>query len=112
MEKVIVRHVDDSPTVDCPCGRSTRIITFKDTPKLNIHRTEIKDSQKHYHKQTTEVYYILEGSGEVFLDGEAVKLSAGQVIYIPPGVRHQVIGRVTALIVGVPAFLESDEFFD
>ena len=112
MEKVIVRHVKDVTPVPCPCGQSTRIITIKDTPKLNVHRTEIKNSQRHYHKNTTEVYYILDGNGTMIVDEETVDLSAGVCVYIPPGVRHQVNGHVQTLIMGVPAFKDADEFFD
>ena len=112
MEKVIVRHVENVPPIACPCGQSTRIITYKDTSKLNIHRTEISNSEKHYHKKTTEVYYILKGSGTMDLDGQTVNLTPGQVVYIPPKVRHQVTGNITTIIVGVPAFKNEDEFFD
>jgi mannose-6-phosphate isomerase-like protein (cupin superfamily) len=112
MENVIVRHVDNVSPVPCPCGQSTRVITHKDTPKLNIHRTEIKDSEKHYHKKTTEVYYITKGSGTMELDGKPFDLTPGLVIYIPQNVRHQVFGTITAIIVGVPAFHENDEYFD
>lgn len=34
--------------------------------------------------KSSEVYYILEGEGEMYIAEEKVKVSAGQVIYIPP----------------------------
>jgi mannose-6-phosphate isomerase-like protein (cupin superfamily) len=111
-EKPIIRHADDVTPVNCLCGQSTRIITKKDTPKLNVHRTEITDSQCHYHKNATEVYYILEGSGTMILDDEQVDLHPGLCIYIPPTVRHQVKGHICTLIIGVPAFDEEDEYTD
>ena len=110
MEKVIIRHANDVPPVDCPCGKSIRIITSKDTEKLGIHRTFITDSQKHYHKKTTEVYYILEGFGTIELDDQVVDLSPGLVIYIPPGVHHKVSGDIKTLITTVPAFNDKDEY--
>lgn len=112
MSKVVVRHVEDVHPVECPCGQSTRIITRKDTHKVNIHRTDISDSEPHYHKKTTEVYYILKGEGVMLLDDEEVSLKPGLCIYIPPGVRHQVKGTIQTLIVGVPAFSDEDEYFD
>jgi mannose-6-phosphate isomerase-like protein (cupin superfamily) len=33
----------------------------------------------------SEVYYLLEGSGMVHIDGEEEKVSAGCAVYIPPG---------------------------
>ena len=39
----------------------------------------------HKHKLTsTEIYYILEGEGEMHIDNEKEKVYAGQTIYIPP----------------------------
>jgi len=111
-KKPIVRHVDDIQSVECPCGQSTRIITGKDTPMLSVHKTEISDSKCHYHKIITEAYYILEGKGTMTLNDEQVELYPGLVIYIPPGVRHQVRGQIKTLIMSVPAFDDKDEFFD
>jgi mannose-6-phosphate isomerase-like protein (cupin superfamily) len=34
--------------------------------------------------KSTEVYYILEGEGEMYIDKEKEKVFAGQAIYIPP----------------------------
>ena len=34
--------------------------------------------------ESSEVYYILEGEGEMYIDTEKEKVFAGQVIYIPP----------------------------
>ena len=34
--------------------------------------------------KSSEVYYILEGEGEMFVNDEKEKVSAGHVVYIPP----------------------------
>lgn len=34
--------------------------------------------------RSTEIYYILEGKGEMHIDEEVEKVSAGQAVYIPP----------------------------
>jgi mannose-6-phosphate isomerase-like protein (cupin superfamily) len=112
MEKFFIRHVDNVETVSCPCGQSRRMITKRETPKLNIHCTDIADSECHYHKITSEVYYVLKGSGLILLDNSSFEIGPGHCIFISPGVRHRVIGKVQALIVGVPAFDEKDEYFD
>ena len=37
----------------------------------SMHLVEIKqDSELHFHKRMTELYYILEGEGHIELDGE------------------------------------------
>ncbi|MBF0286750.1 MAG: cupin domain-containing protein [SAR324 cluster bacterium] len=35
--------------------------------------------------KTSEVYYILEGKGIMYIDGKAAEVAAGATIYIPPG---------------------------
>jgi mannose-6-phosphate isomerase-like protein (cupin superfamily) len=66
----LVKHLQDAPTVECSCGQSTRPLTRADSPVCNLHVTFITDSVKHYHKLTTEVYYILEGVGKIDLNGQ------------------------------------------
>ena len=46
----------------------------------------------HNHEQE-EVYLILEGSGEACLGTEKRTLCAGQAMYVPPGVYHQLTNR-------------------
>ena len=107
----IVRHIEDVKPVPCPCGSSTRIITRADTDVANLHVTHIRDSKKHYHKGCTEYYYILEGAGRMELDEDEVELRPGTAILIPPGVAHRGWGDFKALILGVPAWEHTDEFF-
>ena len=38
----------------------------------------------HSHKQNEELYIILEGDGELFIDGEVLKVSKGDVLRIDP----------------------------
>ena len=68
----LVRRLSEAPTVPCPCGQSTRPLTRADTPLCNLHVTFIKDSVKHYHKETTEVYLILEGHGPLELNEDVI----------------------------------------
>lgn len=41
------------------------------------------------HPKSEEIYYVVRGKGELTLDGECYRVSAGMVIYIPAGVTHQ-----------------------
>ena len=110
--KIIVRHVSDIEPVDCPCGKSTRILTQKDNPAISFHYTETREAKSHFHKKTSEIYYILEGRGQMFLGDELIELVPGLCIHIPPGIRHRVIGKINTLVVATPAFDPDDEFFD
>jgi mannose-6-phosphate isomerase-like protein (cupin superfamily) len=42
-----------------------------------------------HNQEQEEVYFIVEGSGEMCLGEERRELSAGQAVYIPPRVFHQ-----------------------
>lgn len=110
----VVRHISAAPTVPCPCGESTRIITGADGAPCSLHVTAIRDSVLHYHRETTEVYYILEGSGKMELNGDWVPLEPGTAIWIEPGTRHRLVSElgVKAIVFSLPAFRDADEHFD
>lgn len=110
----LVRHLSDAPTVPCPCGESTRPLTRADTGTCNLHVTFIKDSVKHYHKDCTEVYYILEGQGKMELNGDIVEVAPGMIIFIEPFTRHRLWSDagVRTIVFGVPALDMADEYFD
>jgi len=109
-----VRRAADAPTVPCPCGESTRIVTADDGLGCSLHVTGIRDSVRHYHRKTAEVYYVLEGTGRMELNDEVVTVEPGTVVTIEPGTRHRVVspGGVRTVVVGVPAFDPMDEYFD
>jgi mannose-6-phosphate isomerase-like protein (cupin superfamily) len=109
----LVRRLQDAPTVPCPCGQSTRPLTGADTPVCNLHVTFITDSVKHYHKECTEVYYILEGRGKMELNDDVIDIEPGLVIYIEPFTRHRLVSPqgVRTIVFGVPAYRHEDEFF-
>jgi len=44
----------------------------------------------HYHPQTEEIYYILEGAGRMTIDGETRDVGPGDAIAIPPGAVHMI----------------------
>jgi mannose-6-phosphate isomerase-like protein (cupin superfamily) len=44
----------------------------------------------HYHPQTEEIYYILEGAGQMRMAGELQAVGPGDAIAIPPGQVHSI----------------------
>ena len=108
-----IARLADLPPVACPCGQARR--AFVDDPDrvASLHVVEISaDARAHYHKRMTEIYYILEGTGEIELDGERHAVRTGDAILIKPGCRHRAIGKLRVLNVPVPAFDPADEWFD
>jgi mannose-6-phosphate isomerase-like protein (cupin superfamily) len=51
----------------------------------------------HRHLQTEEIYYLLEGEGQMRIGDEVRRVVAGDAIAIPPGAVHQIsnVGRGT-----------------
>jgi mannose-6-phosphate isomerase-like protein (cupin superfamily) len=103
------------PGVACPCGTARR--AFEDVAEYpgTIHVTEIAvDARLHYHRRLTETYYILEcgEDARMQLDDELIPVKPGLCILIPPGVRHRAVGRMKVLIVVLPKFDPTDEWFD
>jgi len=109
----LVRRLQDAPTVRSECGQSTRPLTSPETTVCNLHVTFIKDSVKHYHKECTEVYYILEGRGKMELNGDVVEVEPGTVVYIEPFTAHRLWSEagVRTVVFGVPAMSPEDEYF-
>jgi len=50
-----------------------------------VHAVDIDGAREHYHKRSTELYYVLEGEGVVVLDGEEHAVRKGSLVHIPPG---------------------------
>ncbi len=44
----------------------------------------------HYHRKTEEIYFILQGQGEMHLDGHTRRVGPGDAIAIPPGAVHTI----------------------
>ena len=71
---------------------------------------DIQDAKLHYHKRSTELYYVLEGGGQLLLDGVVHEVKKGSVAHIPPGVVHGARGRMRVLVVGIPDIANDDYF--
>ena len=110
----LVRRLREAPTVPCPCGQSTRPLTIADGPVCNLHVTFITDSVRHYHRECTEVYYILDGEGKMDLNGDVVDVGPETIVFIEPGTRHRLWSErgVRTVVFGVPALRPDDEYFD
>jgi mannose-6-phosphate isomerase-like protein (cupin superfamily) len=101
--------------IRCSCGWARRAFAGAPNAPASVHRVEIEvDARTHYHREHTEIYYILECGADaaIELDGERVPLATGHAVMIPPLVRHRAMGRMTVLNVVVPPFDPADEWFD
>ena len=104
-----VRKLSEVQGVECLCGTSVRLFTGGDSAAANVHVVHIQDSEKHYHKECTEFYYIIEGRGTLEVGDGTVELEPGTCIMIEPGTPHRGWGDFRALIVGAPPLREDDQ---
>ena len=110
-KKGFVRKAADVAPVACPCGQARRIVTADDNDRVSIHRVTIAgEAAKHYHEIAAEHYYILSGAGEIELDDETIAVQPGDLVYIPPGVRHALRGDFEIINVVAPPFDPADEY--
>jgi mannose-6-phosphate isomerase-like protein (cupin superfamily) len=72
-------------------------------------------TERHYHRETEEIYFVLEGTGELEVDGERADVAAGDAVLIPPGEWHQLTAArgspVRILCCCAPAYRHEDTFF-
>lgn len=73
-------------------------------------------TQRHYHAASEEVYFVLEGAGEVEVDGNSGPVRPGDAVPIPAGSRHTMAnagdGPLRFLCACAPPYRHEDTFFD
>ena len=72
-------------------------------------------TERHYHKLSEELYFLLEGSGLMEMDGETRGVSPGDAILIPPGAWHRITANGNAtlrfLCCCAPPYDHNDTYF-
>ncbi len=104
-------QLDQIPAVTCPCGWARR--AFLDLPNTpaSVHLTQIQgEPSPHFHKHHTEIYIVLQGQGQIELDGRRHPVRPMTAILIPPGCVHRAIGQLQILNLVIPPFDPTDEF--
>ena len=113
MSNYMIAQLDEIPPQRCPCGWARRAFATPENETATLHVVDIEtDSQTHYHKKMTEIYLVLEGTGQMELDGKLFPIKPMSAIFIKPGCRHRAIGKLKIINIPIPAFDESDEWFD
>lgn len=73
-------------------------------------------TERHYHRESEEIYYVLEGEGEMELDGERAPVAPGDAVLIPPGAWHEIRasedGQLRFLCCCAPPYRNDDTFFE
>lgn len=111
---ILIRHEGEAPRERSTCGWRDRLISREDADSgaaAWAHAVDIEGAREHYHKQGTELYYVLDGEGSVVLDGVEHAVRKGSLVHIPPGVVHGARGRMRVLVVGIPDISDADLYF-
>ena len=112
-QQTLIRHEGQVPRERSACGWRDRLISREDAelePAAWAHAVDVDGAKPHFHQVATELYYVLEGSGTVRLDGVDHEVRPGSLVHIPPGVIHSASGRMRVLVVGIPDISDDDYF--
>jgi mannose-6-phosphate isomerase-like protein (cupin superfamily) len=94
-KKGLIVHIDEGEKNPDICGLAIELINYNNSRSKLFSTAMIiidpyKESTEHYHKIMEEIYYILEGHGEIKLNNELYKIKAGHSIYIPVLTKHKI----------------------
>jgi mannose-6-phosphate isomerase-like protein (cupin superfamily) len=101
-------------------GSTIRVLLDGATGAINQSLAEAElepgqETKRHYHARTEELYVVLEGTGEMEVNGERAGVGPGDAILVPPRARHQIRAggtRLRFLCCCAPPYSDSDTFFD
>jgi mannose-6-phosphate isomerase-like protein (cupin superfamily) len=101
-----VRYLDEAAALDCPYGKTRRVVTGGAGGVANVHVVRVSRGKPHIHRGYDEVYFVLAGHGRIHLGKREFALRPGAVAVIPAGTVHSLeADRGDALefvIFGVP----------
>ncbi|KAB2641363.1 MAG: cupin domain-containing protein [Verrucomicrobia bacterium] len=70
-------------------------------------------TQRHHHRLSEEMYYLLAGRGLMEIDGEEREVGPGDAVLIPPGAWHQIraLEALRFLCCCAPPYAHDDTYF-
>ena len=71
-------------------------------------------TERHYHAESEEFYYVFEGAGEMEIDGERAAVGVGDAIVIPAGAWHRITAgqaELRFLCCCSPPYRHEDTYF-
>lgn len=113
LREALIRRETEVAHVQDICGLIRLLTRRDDFAGGNVVTVEMRGaSTPHFHKSTTEFYFVIGGPGTIVAGRQVIAANAGTLVLIPPLTAHFVIPRnVMKLVVfAVPAWQKSDEF--
>jgi mannose-6-phosphate isomerase-like protein (cupin superfamily) len=73
-------------------------------------------TERHYHRATEEIYFVVKGSGDMEVDGEHKRIAVGDAVLIPTGAWHSLHNNGTSelriLCCCAPPYSHDDTYFE
>jgi mannose-6-phosphate isomerase-like protein (cupin superfamily) len=71
-------------------------------------------TDRHHHRLSEEFYYVLEGRGQMEMDGEEREVGPGDAILIPAGAWHRILAcePLRFLCCCAPPYSHDDTYFE
>jgi len=103
----------DGSTIRSLLDRSNAPVAHQSLAEATILAGE--ETVRHYHRESEEIYYLVEGAGEIEVDGERASVASGDAILIPPRAWHRIragdAGPLRLLCACAPPYRHEDTFF-
>ena len=72
-------------------------------------------TERHYHRETEEIYFVVKGSGDMEVDGVHKRIAVGDAVLIPAGAWHTLHNNGTSelriLCCCAPPYSHEDTYF-
>ncbi|MCU0752400.1 MAG: cupin domain-containing protein [Akkermansiaceae bacterium] len=115
-----IRNREQQPPFTTKDGSTIRsLLDLSNAPVVHQSLAEASipaggQTQRHYHKRSEELYYVLSGRGVMEIDGVTQEVAVGDAILIPPGAWHQIRAMETLsfLCCCAPPYAHEDTYFD
>ena len=116
---MIVRQLEKQSPFTTKDGSTIRSIldrTNAPVEKQSLAEASMKPGQateRHYHKNSEELYFLLEGTASMEIDGETREVAPGDAILIPSGAWHQITAKtgLRFLCCCAPPYDHADTYF-
>ena len=106
--------------------RVEAFVTKDGSTVRELHHTELQSlaeatlepseaTERHYHREMEEIYFVVKGSGTMEVDGETQTVRPGDAVLIPAGAWHQLenngSSELRILCCCAPPYSHEDTFF-
>lgn len=115
-----IRNRNDATPFTTKDGSTiTSLLDLSNAPVKNQSLAEASipaggSTQRHYHRDSEEIYFITGGSGVMEIDGQTRDVGPGDAILIPPGAWHGIKATedLVFLCCCAPPYRHEDTYFD